>query len=75
MEHEKTHEELDEKEIIDLCSESRTTTSEFSEGEESMKQENCTCRRAKQSQGWRVKIGLKRSSRRSGNQSSDDVLG
>ena len=37
MENEKTHEELDEKEIIDLCSESWTTTSEFCEGEESRK--------------------------------------
>ena len=40
-ENEKTHEELDEKEVIDLYSESQTTTSELCKGEESRKQENC----------------------------------
>ena len=36
-ENEKTHEELDEKEVIDLYSESQTTTSELFKGEESRK--------------------------------------
>ena len=39
-ENEKTHEEMDEKEVIDLCSESQTTTSEHCKGEESKKWEN-----------------------------------
>ena len=36
-ENEKTHEEMDEKEVINLCSESQTTTSEHSKGKESKK--------------------------------------
>ena len=36
-ENEKTHEEMDEKEVINLCSESQTTTSEHCKGEESKK--------------------------------------
>ena len=36
-ENEKTHEELDEKEVINLYSESQTTTSELFKGEESRK--------------------------------------
>ena len=36
-ENEKTREEMDEKEVINLCSESQTTTSEHCKGEESKK--------------------------------------
>ena len=36
-ENDKTNGELDEKEVIDLCSESLTTTSEIYNGEESRK--------------------------------------
>ena len=39
-ENEKTHEEIDEREVINLCSESQTTTSEHWKGKESKKQEN-----------------------------------
>ena len=38
-ENDKINGELDEKEVIDLCSESQTTTSEICNGEESRKQE------------------------------------
>ena len=36
----KTNNELDGKEVIDLCSENQTTTSELHDGEESTKQES-----------------------------------
>ena len=36
----KTNSELDEKEVMDLCSKNRTTTSELHNGEESTKQES-----------------------------------
>ena len=39
-EKDKTNGELDEKEVIDLCSESQTTTSEIYNGEESRKLES-----------------------------------
>ena len=59
-ENDKTHRELDEKEVINLCSESQTTTSETCKGEESKKRENCDMEESKPMQGWRVKIDLKR---------------
>ena len=37
IENEKTHEEMDEKEVINLCSESQTTTSEHWKGKASKK--------------------------------------
>ena len=40
-ENDKTNRKLDEKEVIDLCSESWTTTSEICKGGESKKQESC----------------------------------
>ena len=40
-ENDKTNRKLDEKEVINLCSESWTTTSEIYEGEESKKRESC----------------------------------
>ena len=46
-ENEKTHEEMDEKEVIDLCSESQTLTSEHWKGKESKKQENCEVEESK----------------------------
>ena len=39
-ENDKTNRELDEKEVIDLCSESQTTTSEIYKGEDNRKQES-----------------------------------
>ena len=60
-ENDKTNGELDEKEVIDLCSESWTKTSEICNGKESRGNENLvTQRRAKQWQGWRFKTCLKR---------------
>ena len=50
----KTDRELDGKEVIDLCSESWTTTSKIHNGEESRKQESREKRRAKQLQNWRA---------------------
>ena len=46
-ENEKTHEEMDKKEVISLCSESQTTTSGHCKGEESKKQENCNMEESK----------------------------
>ena len=39
-ENSKINDEMDGKEVIDLCSENQTTTSELHDGEESMKQES-----------------------------------
>ena len=41
IENDKTNGELDEKEVIDLCSESRTTATEICNGEESRESESC----------------------------------
>ena len=46
-ENEKTHEEMDEKEVINLCSENLTMTSEHWKGRESKKQENCNMEESK----------------------------
>ena len=48
----KTHDEMDEKEVIDLCGESQTTISEHCKAKHSEKQENSDMERAKQSQEW-----------------------
>ena len=46
-ENDKTNRELDGKEVIDLCSESQTTTSKIYDGEESRKQESCNTEKSK----------------------------
>ena len=50
-------EEMDEKEVIDLCSESKTISSEQCKGKESKKQENCNMEESKtiarlESENW-----------------------
>ena len=59
-ENSKINDEMDGKEITDLCSENQTTTSEIHDGEESTKQESHGEMKSKISQGWRAKTGLKR---------------
>ena len=46
-ENEKAHDEMDEKEVINLCSESQTTTSEHWKGKAIMKRENCNMEESK----------------------------
>ena len=55
-ENSKTNGELDGKEVIDLCSENQTATSELKKGQTRKSGHNGT----KQSQGWRANIGLKK---------------
>ena len=59
-ENDKTNGELDEKEVIDLCSESQTTSSEICNEEESRKQESHDTEESKTITRLKVKIGLKR---------------
>ena len=59
-ENTKIYEEMDEKEVIDLCDESQTMTSDHWKAEQIRDKKTMTQRRAKQSQERRMKTGLKR---------------
>ena len=54
-ENSKANDEIDGKEVIDLCSENQTTTSEIHDGEESTKQESHDKMKSKTIKGWQAK--------------------
>ena len=77
-ENDKSNGKLDEKDVINLCSESRTTTSEISKGEESRKQESYNTEESKTITRLESKNRPEKdhqAEETDENQCSDDVLG
>ena len=59
-ENKETHKEMDKKEVIDLCSESPTTTSDHWKAEQNKNQENHDTEESKQLLERQMKKGVKR---------------